>query len=102
MTIAEPMTVLVTVAVGDDIVDVYQFDYSARTVSRVAPASDAPDVSAVLKARLDVGTTHPRYVGRQVDEFRGITDSWNDSRHGAAAVCEDIGLTVTDWQFAES
>lgn len=88
--------VVVTVDVNTDR-DEYRFDYSTRTVERVTDSSGAADVSQILRARLDIGTATPRLVGRQTDEFRGVTDSWAAGPDSSAAVCEDIGLTVTDW-----
>lgn len=88
--------VVVTVDVNAGL-DEYRFDYSSRTVERVVGRSGAADVSQILSARLDIGTVAPRLVGRQTDEFRGVTDSWEAGPDSSAAVCEDIGLIVTDW-----
>lgn len=91
--------VRVLVDVGEPDVDQYQFDYTNRTVARVNDSTVA-DLSAMLKARLDMGTRHPKLVGRQTDEFLGLTDSWDADPAGAAALCEDVGLRVSEWQFA--
>lgn len=92
-----PDTVIVAIDIGNNDRDEYRFDFAARTVSRAASNGDAPDLAPFLQARLNFGTTKPRLAGRQTDEFTGITDSWESVPGAAAAVCDDIGLTVQEW-----